>query len=39
MIRKGQVEEIRCALSEVEFLNRIVCEALRIYDGSGISLT
>lgn len=24
MIRKGQVEEIQCALSEVEFFNRIM---------------
>jgi transposase, IS6 family len=27
MIRKGQIKEIRCAFSEVEFLNRIMCEA------------
>lgn len=27
MIRKGQVEEIRCVLSEIEFLNRIMSEA------------
>lgn len=26
MIRKGQVEEIRCVLSEIEFLNRIMSE-------------
>jgi transposase, IS6 family len=26
MIRKGQVEEIRCDLSELEFLNRIMDE-------------
>ena len=24
MIRKGQVEEIQCALSKVEFFNKIV---------------
>lgn len=27
MIRKGEVEEIRCVLSEVEFINRVMCEA------------
>ncbi len=26
MIRKGQVEGIQCVLSEVEMLNRVVCE-------------
>jgi transposase-like protein len=26
MIRKGQVEGIRCVLSEVEMLNRVMCE-------------
>ncbi|CAH2213467.1 protein of unknown function [Tepidibacter aestuarii] len=24
MIRKGQVEEIQCALSEIEFINKIM---------------
>jgi len=24
MVRKGQVEEIRCVLSEVEFINKIM---------------
>lgn len=27
MIRKGQVEEIHDVLSEVKFLNRIMCKA------------
>ena len=38
MVRKGQVEEIHDVISEVEFLNRIMCKAAKDLWRSGISL-